>query len=124
MFSALMSSTLSPDFTDYLGLLIMFAVLSPLCLLLGLLLGLIVGWVCHHFMDVPLGRAMGAGTLSGAAYGLFAFMFLVSLDEISFTTFFVGIPVVSILAAGFACWMLDRDDEYTSNTEVAATGGH
>ena len=123
MFPALMIAP-SPYFPDYLDVVFMFALISPLCLLLGLLLGLIVGWVCHHFMDVPLGQAMGAGTLSGAAYGLLAFMFLVSLDEISFTTLFVGIPVVSILAACFACWMLHRDDEYTSNTEVAATGDH
>ena len=75
-------------------------------------------------MDVPLGRAMGAGALSGAAYGVLTFVFLGSLGGISFITLVVGSPVVSILAACFACWMLDRDDEYTSNTEVTATGDY
>ena len=119
MFHVLMS-TPSLYIPPYLAVVLGFVLISSPFLLLGL----IVGWVCHNFMDVPLGRAMGAGTLSGAAYGMLTFLFLNSLDGISFTTLFVGSPVVSILAACFACWMLDRDDEYTSNTEVAVTGNY
>ena len=118
MFHVLMSTPGPSPLPHDFRVLLAFVLISPAFLLLGL----IVGWVCHYFMDVPLGRAMGAGALSSAVYGGLTFVFLANLGEISFITLFVGIPVVSILAACFACWMLDRDDQYTSNTEVTATG--